>query len=138
VKRNTQSDLTFGEKIADSFAKFGGSWTFIISFLMIMALWIIVNIKLLSHPFDRYPFILLNLVLSCLAALQAPVIMMSQNRQETKDREHADSDYKINILAEQEIRILHEKLDRLQTSHDQALLHIRVLLEKINHDPISE
>ena len=105
---------------------------------MIMALWIIVNIKLLSHPFDPYPFILLNLVLSCLAALQAPVIMMSQNRQEIKDREHADNDYKINILAEQEIRILHEKLDRLQTSHDQALLHIRVLLEKINHDPVSE
>lgn len=130
----TASELTFGEKISDSVAKFGGSWTFIISFMTIMAIWIIVNVALLSRAFDPYPFILLNLVLSCLAALQAPVIMMSQNRQEIKDRKQSDNDYKINILAEKEIRTLHEKLDRLQTSHDQALLHIRSLLEKITHD----
>lgn len=103
---------TFGERLADKIAEFGGSWTFIISFGFFIMVWISANVwLLLNKGFDPYPFILLNLILSCLAALQAPVIMMSQNRQEQKDRERAKSDYEINLRAELEIRLLHEKLD---------------------------
>jgi uncharacterized membrane protein len=103
---------TFGERTADKIAEFGGSWTFIISFGIFIAFWISINVWVfLNKGFDPYPFILLNLILSCLAALQAPVIMMSQNRQEQKDRERAKSDYQINLRAELEIRLLHEKLD---------------------------
>ena len=103
---------TFGERLADKIAEFGGSWTFIISFGLFITIWISANVwLLLNKGFDPYPFILLNLILSCLAALQAPVIMMSQNRQEQKDRERAKSDYEINLCAELEIRLLHEKLD---------------------------
>lgn len=103
---------TFGERLADKIAEFGGSWTFIISFGLFIMVWISANVwLLLNKGFDPYPFILLNLILSCLAALQAPVIMMSQNRQEQKDRERAKSDYEINLRAELEIRLLHEKLD---------------------------
>jgi uncharacterized membrane protein len=103
---------TFGERVADKIAEFGGSWTFIISFGLFIMVWISANVwLLLNKGFDPYPFILLNLILSCLAALQAPVIMMSQNRQEQKDRERAKNDYEINLRAELEIRLLHEKLD---------------------------
>ncbi|AEI49075.1 protein of unknown function DUF1003 [Runella slithyformis DSM 19594] len=103
---------TFGERLADKIAEFGGSWTFIISFGFFILVWITANVwLLLNKGFDPYPFILLNLILSCLAALQAPVIMMSQNRQEQKDRERAKNDYEINLRAELEIRLLHEKLD---------------------------
>lgn len=103
---------TFGERLADKIAEFGGSWTFIISFGLFITGWISINVWLfLNKGFDPYPFILLNLILSCLAALQAPVIMMSQNRQEQKDRERAKNDYEINLRAELEIRLLHEKLD---------------------------
>ncbi len=103
---------TFGERTADKIAEFGGSWTFIISFGLFISFWIGINVWVfLNKGFDPYPFILLNLILSCLAALQAPVIMMSQNRQEQKDRERAKSDYQINLRAELEIRLLHEKLD---------------------------
>ena len=103
---------TFGERLADKIAEFGGSWTFIISFGFFIMVWISANVwLLLNKGFDPYPFILLNLILSCLAALQAPVIMMSQNRQEQKDRERAKSDYEINLRAELEIRLLHENLD---------------------------
>lgn len=103
---------TFGERVADKIAEFGGSWTFIISFGLFIMVWISANVWLLQNKgFDPYPFILLNLILSCLAALQAPVIMMSQNRQEQKDRERAKNDYEINLRAELEIRLLHEKLD---------------------------
>jgi uncharacterized membrane protein len=109
---DTRQKTTFGERTADKIAEFGGSWTFIISFGLFIAVWICVNVwLLLNKGFDPYPFILLNLLLSCLAALQAPVIMMSQNRQEQKDRERAKSDYEINLRAELEIRLLHEKLD---------------------------
>ncbi len=109
---DTRQKTTFGERIADKIAEFGGSWTFIISFGLFIGVWISVNVSLLRHSgFDPYPFILLNLILSCLAALQAPVIMMSQNRQEQKDRARAKSDYEINLRAELEIRLLHEKLD---------------------------
>ncbi|WP_428656259.1 DUF1003 domain-containing protein [Runella sp.] len=107
---NQQS--TFGERVADKIAEFGGSWTFIISFGLFITVWITANVLLfVNKGFDPYPFILLNLILSCLAALQAPVIMMSQNRQEQKDRERAKSDYEINLRAELEIRLLHEKID---------------------------
>lgn len=111
--------LTFGQRLADKIADFGGSWTFIISFCFFLGLWIVVNAGvLLKQPFDPYPFILLNLMLSFLASLQAPVIMMSQNRQEARDRQHAEGDYKVNLKAELEIRHLHEKVDYLL--HQQA------------------
>ncbi len=107
-------ELTQGQRLADKVASFGGSWVFIIFFVVFLLLWIIANaFILLSRSFDPYPFILLNLILSCLAALQAPVIMMSQNRQEEKDRERAKKDYMINLKAELEIKSLHEKIDRL-------------------------
>ena len=104
--------LSQGQKISDKMALFGGSWRFIILFGIILTLWIIFNsIAIGYYKFDPYPFILMNLILSCIAALQAPIIMMSQNRQEQKDRERAKSDYQINLRAELEIRLLHEKLD---------------------------
>jgi CRP/FNR family transcriptional regulator, cyclic AMP receptor protein len=106
--------LTFGERIADKVATFGGSWTFIITFGVVLLLWIAVHsILLAGHPFDPYPYILLNLFLSMLAALQAPVIMMSQNRQASKDRLKADLDYEVNMKAELEVAQLHRKIDRL-------------------------
>ncbi|CAN7453367.1 DUF1003 domain-containing protein [Neorhizobium sp. LjRoot104] len=108
---------TFGERVADKVATFGGSWTFILSFLGVLVVWMGINVAgLFAQPFDPYPFILLNLVLSCLAALQAPVIMMSQRRQEQKDRLRSENDYMINLRAELEIRQLHEKIDH-QMAH---------------------
>lgn len=118
--------LTFGEKASDKIAALGGSWTFIIIFLIILLGWIVVNsIALLQKPFDPYPYILLNLVLSSLAALQAPIIMMSQNRQEAKDRKRAELDYKTNLKAELEIRHLHIKMDQLLTQQWHRLLEIQ-------------
>lgn len=106
--------LSFGDRMSDNIANFGGSWTFILSFMGFLLVWIAFNIYWLSNKgFDPYPFILLNLILSCIAALQAPVIMMSQNRQEEKDRERAKEDLKINQKAEEEIRSLHLKIDLL-------------------------
>lgn len=114
---------TLGQRLADRVASFGGSWKFIILFSIIIFIWIIINIMFLADKgFDPYPFILLNLILSCLAALQAPVIMMSQNRQEEKDRERSQQDYMINLKTELEIRILHEKLDHLIIQQQQELL----------------
>ncbi len=118
VSRNLNEEeeerLTFGERIADRVAVFGGSWTFILTFGAILVSWMSLNAYLLAaHPFDPYPFILLNLVLAALAALQAPVIMMSQNRQATKDRLKADLDYQINLKAELEVAQLHGKIDRI-------------------------
>ena len=122
VERNEEK-LTFGQRIADKVAEFGGSWTFIISFLLFLMAWIALNAIWFSNKgFDPYPFILLNLILSCIAALQAPIIMMSQNRQEDKDRERAKKDYKINLKSEIEIRELHEKIDTLLLDHQQDLL----------------
>lgn len=118
--------LTFGQKIADKVATFGGSWTFIISFGVFILIWILLNVFwLLNKGFDPYPFILLNLILSCLASLQAPVIMMSQNRQEEKDRERAKKDYMINLKSEVEIRTLHEKIDHLMIHQQQELVEIQ-------------
>jgi uncharacterized membrane protein len=114
VEQTFATKLSFGERLSDRIADIGGSWRFIIGFGVFLGLWILANILLFStHPPDPYPFILLNLILSCLAALQAPVIMMSQNRQEAKDRLRAEHDYKVNLKAELEIRHLHEKVDYL-------------------------
>jgi uncharacterized membrane protein len=107
-------------------ADFGGSWRFIIIFGVVLFLWVVLNsISLFWKPYDPYPFIFLNLILSCLAAIQAPIIMMSQNRQETKDRLRADHDYRVNLKAELEIRSLHEKLDHLLVHQWQRLLEIQ-------------
>jgi uncharacterized membrane protein len=105
--------MTFGERIADKVASFGGSWTFIISFAFTMAAYMTLNVVLGKRAWDEYPFILLNLMLSTLAALQAPVIMMSQNRQSSKDRLKADLDYEVNLKAELEVAQLHSKVDRI-------------------------
>ena len=115
------------DKLADSVAHFGGSWTFIMVFGGILVGWMIINTVILSSPknFDPYPFILLNLVLSTLAALQAPLIMMSQNRQAEKDRMQAQQDYEINLMAEVEIRDLHDKLDALRYKQWHELWHLQ-------------
>ncbi len=112
-----------GERVADSVARLGGSWAFIGSFLGFLALWVIANAWLLrAHTFDPYPFIFLNLLLSMLAALQAPIIMMSQNRQAARDREAAEHDYAVNLKAELEIMALHDKLDQLRVEQLEKIL----------------
>lgn len=117
---------TFGQRIADKVASFGGSWTFIIIFVTFLLGWIAVNIVFLANKgWDPYPFILLNLILSCVAALQAPVIMMSQNRQGEKDREKAQNDYMVNLKSELEIRMLHEKVDHLILHQEQSLIEMQ-------------
>src|SRR5437879_1052974 len=114
VNVEEEERLTFGQRVADKVATFGGSWTFIILFGAVLAVWVVVNTFLLvAHPFDPYPYILLNLFLSMLAALQAPVIMMSQNRQSSKDRLKSDMDYEVNLKAELEVAQLHSKVDRI-------------------------
>jgi uncharacterized membrane protein len=118
--------LTFGERLSDRIAEFGGSWKFLISFGAVLVIWIAINgVILVTKAFDPYPFILLNLILSCLAAVQAPVIMMSQNRAEARDRLRAENDYKINLKAELEIRHLHEKLDHLLRRQYNRLFEIQ-------------
>jgi len=118
--------LTFGERTADKVADFGGSWRFIFIFTGILVVWIGVNsVYLFLKPFDPYPYILLNLFLSCLAAVQAPIIMMSQNRQEDRDRLRAEQDYRVNLKAELEVRYLHEKLDHLLMRQWQRLMQIQ-------------
>jgi len=117
VSRQFEANLTFGQRLADKVATFGGSWTFIIAFGLVLAAWIVLNSVILvkSHEvFDPYPYIFLNLILSMLAAVQAPVIMMSQNRQAAKDRLMAGHDYEVNLKAELEIMRLHEKLDQMR------------------------
>lgn len=127
--------LTYGQKLADKVATFGGSWTFIIVFGLVLFSWILLNALFLSNKgFDPYPFILLNLILSCLAAIQAPVIMMSQNRQEEKDRERAKQDYMINLKSELEIRTLHEKLDHLIIRQQSDLFEIQQVQIQMLHD----
>jgi uncharacterized membrane protein len=119
-----QGTLTFGQRLSDKIALFGGSWTFITSFFFFLLSWMVIN-SVLKNGFDVYPFIFLNLILSCLAAIQAPIIMMSQNRQAEKDRLRAHSDYKTNLKAEVEIRMLHEKIDHLMNYQGQKLLEIQ-------------
>jgi len=128
------ADLTFGERLADRIATFGGSWKFLIFFACVLAVWVVLNTSLLFFGrFDPYPFILLNLVLSCLAAIQAPVIMMSQNRQESKDRVRSETDYKVNLKAELEIRHLHDKIDHLLSHQWERMVEVqRIQLELLD------
>ena len=126
VDAELEQSWTFGQRLADRIATFGGSWSFLIVFGILLLLWILMNsLVLLWRPVDPYPFILLNLVLSCLAAIQAPIIMMSQNRQETKDRQRAEHDYQVNLKAELEIRQLHEKVDHLLSHQWERLVEIQ-------------
>ena len=129
--------LTYGQRISDKVAIFGGSWKFIICFFIILTLWILFNILTIStYQFDPYPFILMNLVLSCIAALQAPIIMMSQNRQEQKDRKRSENDYVINLKAEMQIRSLNQKIDLLLEEQIKTLFETQQkqfqLLKEIN------
>ncbi len=120
---------TFGQRMADNVAQFGGSWRFLIAFAVLLSLWIAINvfiaIRMHDHAFDPYPFILLNLILSCLASVQAPIIMMSQNRTEARDRRRAEDDYKVNLKAELEIRDLRDKFDHLLDHQWQYLMEIQ-------------
>ena len=130
LAKNVDSEFeqkwTFGERLADRIASFGGSWAFLITFGVFLSVWIVINsLVLLWRPVDPYPFILLNLVLSCLAAIQAPIIMMSQNRQEAKDRLRSQHDYQVNLKAELEIRHLHEKVDHLLSHQWERLVAIQ-------------
>ncbi len=139
LELKTPEKLTLGQQLADRIAAFGGSWTFIIFFFSFLLLWMAVNIfVLVQKPFDPYPFILLNLILSCLAAIQAPIIMMSQNRQEQKDRQRSEYDYKVNLKAELEIRLLHEKMDHLIVHQNQRLLEIQQIQTDYMEDILKE
>ena len=137
IEKQFEKKLTFGERLSDRIAEFGGSWKFLITFGAVIVVWIGANAVLLAtRAFDPYPFILLNLIISCLAAVQAPVIMMSQNRAELRDRLRSENDYKINLKAELEIRHLHEKLDHLLRRQYNRLFEIQQiqieLLEEIS------
>ena len=116
---------TLGQRAADAIAKFAGSWAFIFAFTGVLILWMVVNTILASNAFDPYPFILLNLVLSCVAAIQAPLIMMSQNRQEEKDRRRAENDYKVNLKTEIMIEDMHNKLNRILSQQEKILAYIK-------------
>src|SRR5437762_6271532 len=137
IEKQFEKKLTFGERLSDRIAEFGGSWKFLITFGAVIFVWIGANAVLLAtRAFDPYPFILLNLILSCLAAVQAPVIMMSQNRAEGRDRLRSENDYKVNLKAELEIRHLHEKIDHLLRRQYNRLFEIQQiqveLLEEIS------
>jgi uncharacterized membrane protein len=131
--------LTTGQRIADKVATFGGSWTFIISFGVFIFIWITLNVYwFLNKGFDPYPFILLNLILSCIAALQAPVIMMSQNRQEEKDRDRAKKDYMINLKSELEVRTLHEKIDHFVMDQQMELFELQKVQIEMMQDILKQ
>jgi uncharacterized membrane protein len=126
VHEEYEEKRTLGERLADHLAAFGGSWAFLSSFFVVLVVWMAINIALgEASAFDVYPFILLNLVLSCLAAIQAPVIMMSQRRQESKDRLRSENDYRVNLKAELEIRLVHEKIDHLISTQWHRLAEIQ-------------
>jgi uncharacterized membrane protein len=126
IEASFENKISLGEKLSDKIAQFGGSWRFILIFLTLIVLWMILNLLILiNRAFDPYPFILLNLVLSCIAAIQAPVIMMSQNRQEAKDRVRSVHDYQVNLKAEVEIRRLHDKMDHLLNQQGMRMLEIQ-------------
>lgn len=129
IAKNTEKEfdatITFGQRAADAVAKFGGSWTFIMIFALILIVWVGLNSFLLANngkTFDPYPYILLNLFLSMLAAIQAPIMLMSQNRQAEKDRLNAEHDYEVNLKAELEIMLLHQKVDVLREDQWNALI----------------
>ncbi|MFO7619386.1 MAG: DUF1003 domain-containing protein [Thermoplasmata archaeon] len=130
-----EQQLTFGEKLADKVATFAGSWGFIGFATGIIAIWIVINATaLLIRPYDPYPFILLNLVLSCIAALQAPIIIMSQNRQAERDRMRAQEDYKVNLKAELEIRHLSDKIDHILTKQWERMINIMQIQMELMED----
>lgn len=127
--------LTFGQRASDAVARFAGSWAFIFSFIAIMVIWMVLNIVLRDKAFDAYPFILLNLVLSCIAAVQAPLIMMSQNRQEAKDRERAENDFKVNLKSELIIDDLHRKMDIVLENQKKINRRLDLLEQAENINP---
>ncbi|MCI2245617.1 DUF1003 domain-containing protein [Xanthomonas sp. PPL568] len=143
IVKQADRDRSLGERVADRVAAIGGSWAFIIGFCVVLLGWIVLNSLVLAHAFDPYPYILLNLCLSCLAAIQAPVIMMSQNRQAAVDRLHAQNDYEVNIKAELEILQVHEKLNQLREQdwatlvelQNRQILMLQQLLERAGVSP---
>jgi uncharacterized membrane protein len=139
INEKNNETLSFGQRLADRVARFGGSWKFISWFAIVLAIWIGFNLVLAGRArFDPYPFILLNLLLSCLAAIQAPVIMMSQNRQEEKDRERNENDYVVNLKAEIEIRTLHQKIDLLMQEQFKKLIESQAEQIKLLHSIIRD
>ncbi len=139
IQDEIEAELTFGQRLADKVAAFGGSWTFITTFFSFILIWMMINIWILAtKPFDPFPFILLNLILSCLAAIQAPIIMMSQNRQEQKDRQRGEHDYQINLKAELEIKLLSEKIDHLLVHQNKKLLEIQEIQTDYLEDLMKE
>jgi len=138
VNKKFEKDLSFGERVSDGIAQFGGSWKFILSFLGLMVIWMIINTFFFaSEGFDPYPFILLNLVLSCLAAIQAPIIMMSQNRQSEKERMRSNEDYVTNLKAELEIQQLHSKLDLFMKRQWETLIELQKIQIELVDDLLS-
>jgi uncharacterized membrane protein len=142
IAENTEEEFeehrTFGDKVSDQLASFGGSWAFLLSFGAVLLVWMAINVIAGTHAFDPYPFILLNLCLSCVAAVQAPIIMMSQRRLEVKDRLRADNDYRVNLKAELEIRHLHEKMDYLISRQWQRLAEIQQIQIEMMDDASAE
>jgi uncharacterized membrane protein len=139
MNKKFEKNLTFGERLADKIAKFGGSWRFISIFIFIILLWMTINtVSAFIHPFDPYPYILLNLFLSCLAAIQAPIIMMSQNRQAARDKLQSDYEYTTNLKAELEIRQLHSKLDQFMKKHWYRLLEIQQIQIDLAEDLLEQ
>ena len=140
INSQMKEKMSFGDKLSDKVAQFGGSWRFIIMFFIVLLGWILVNSIFIikEGPFDPYPFILMNLILSCVAAVQAPIVMMSQNRQEKKDRIRAENDYKVNLKSEIEIRTLHEKVDHLLLDQWAKMMKIQEMqiemLEEIREE----
>ena len=126
TEKEAKKGYSIGQRAADAIAKFAGSWAFIFSFIGVLVGWMVLNILLASGAFDPYPFILLNLVLSCVAAIQAPLIMMSQNRQEEKDRRRAENDYKVNLKTEIMIEDLYSKINRILAQQEEILRHLDI------------
>jgi len=126
-KNEREEKITFGQKAADAVARFAGSWAFIFSFIAVMVIWMVMNVLLAAKAFDAYPFILLNLVLSCIAAVQAPLIMMSQNRQEVKDRKRAENDYRVNLKSEFVIDALYKKLESVSEMQKKIFKKLETL-----------
>ena len=138
-KNEREEKITFGQKAADAVARFAGSWAFIFSFIAVMVIWMVMNVLLAAKAFDAYPFILLNLVLSCIAAVQAPLIMMSQNRQEVKDRKRAENDYRVNLKSEFVIDALYKKVESVSEMQKKIFKKLEALSggETINAADVS-
>lgn len=137
TERSSQKD-TLGQRAADRIARFAGSWGFIFTFVAVLLAWMVGNVLLAAGAFDPYPFILLNLVLSCVAAIQAPLIMMSQNRQEEKDRRRAENDYKVNLKTEIMIDELYTKMNRILAQQEHILRHLRDQAPSSGEEPPAE